>query len=127
MYTASIENRGDAKYFATTRYSSFVLDTEGDGANPIDTLLASLCGCMGHYVRDYLVDHRIAHIGFAIKAEAGVTRDKTHLAGINVRIDLKEVKLDDRQVTELLQFIGNCKVHKILNENPGVTIALVGH
>jgi hypothetical protein len=28
MYKAFIENRGDAKYYATTRHSTFVLDTE---------------------------------------------------------------------------------------------------
>lgn len=127
MYKTSIENRGDSKYYATTRHSSFLLDTEGSGANPIDTLLASLCGCMGHYVRDYLVDHGIAHRGFTVNAEAGVTPDKARLADINVCVDLKEVKLDDRQVTEMLQFIGNCKVYKLLKDAPGVTISLIGH
>jgi len=126
MYKASIENRGDSKYYATTRHAGFVLDTEGNGANPIDTLLASLCSCMGHYVRDYLVDQHICHTGFAIEADAGVTPDKARLAGINVRIDLKDVKLDDRQAAELLTFIEACKVHKILKENPGVAISLTG-
>src|SRR5512143_27905 len=65
MYKASIENKGDSKYYVTTRHAGFVLDTEGNGANPIDTLLASLCGCIGHYVRDYLVDQQIAHSGFS--------------------------------------------------------------
>ena len=61
MFKASIENKGNSECYATTRHSSFVLDTEGNGAHPIDTLLASLCGCMGHYVRDYMVNHQIAH------------------------------------------------------------------
>lgn len=126
MYKASIENRGDSKYYAATRHASFVLDTEGKGANPVDTLLASLCGCLGHYVRDYLVDQRITHSGFAIAAEAGVTPDKARLADIHVRIDLKDAKLDDRQAAELLQFVEACKVHGILKENPGVTISLTG-
>ena len=126
MFKASIENRGDSKYYVTTRHGSFVLDTEGQGANPIDTLLASLCGCMGHYVRDYLADRQIMHDGFAIEAEAGVTPDKARLAVIKVRIDLKEVRLDDRQAAEMLKFIEKCKVHKILHENPGVTVSLKG-
>lgn len=127
MFKASIENRGDSKYYATTRHSGFVLDTEGNGTNPIDTLLASLCGCMGHYVRDYIVDRQIAHSGFSIEAEAGVTPDKAGLAGIKVRIDLKDVKLNDQQAAEMLKFIEKCKVHKILKENPGVTVSLNGH
>lgn len=127
MYQAFIENRGDAKYYATTRHSTFVLDTEGKGANPIDTLLASLCGCIGHYVRDYLVDQQITHHGFSIEAEAGVTPDKARLADINICIDLKDVRLDDQKATGMLKFIERCKVHKILKDDPGVTISLTGH
>jgi uncharacterized OsmC-like protein len=127
MYQASIENKGDSKYYAATRHSSFVLDTEGNGANPIDTLLASLCGCVGHYVRDYLVERRIAHGGFSVNAEAGNASDNASLGGIRINIDLKEVKLDQRQVSELMDFVGNCKVHKILSKNPGVAISLAGH
>ncbi len=124
MFKAFIENKGDSKYYVTTRHASFVLDTEGNGANPIDTLLASLSGCIGHYVKDYLVEHRIAHSGFAIETESGVTPDKTRLSEIKVRIDLKDVNLDDRQVAEMLKFIENCKIHKILKENPGVSVSL---
>lgn len=127
MYKASIENRGDSKYHATTRHSAFVLDTGGEGSNPIDTLLASLCGCIGHYVRDYMVDRQIGHSGFSIDADAGVTQNKAGLAVINVRIDLNEVKLDDRQAAEMLEFVENCKVHKILKINPGVAVSIAGH
>jgi len=126
MYKASVENRGDTRYYATTRHSTFVLDTAGNGANPIDTLLASLCGCVGHYVRDYLVAQRIAHTGFSIDADAGVKPDNARLDGITVSIDLKGVVLDDNQVAELLTAIENCKVHKILCLNPGVTVTLTG-
>jgi uncharacterized OsmC-like protein len=127
MYKAFIENRGDSRHYATTRHDSFVLDTEGNGANPVDTLLASLCGCMGHYVRDYLNGRQIVHSGFAIAAEAGVTPDKGRLSEINVRIDLKDVRLDDRQAAEMLKFVEKCKVRNILKDNPGVTISLAGH
>ena len=126
MYKASVENKGDSKYYATTRHAGFVLDTEGNGANPIDTLLAALCSCMGHYVRDYLVDRQIRQSGFSIAAEAGVTPDKARLAEITVRIDLKDAKLDARQAAEMLKAIESCKVHKILQGNPGVTVSLTG-
>lgn len=125
-YKASIENKGDSKHYATLRHSSFVLDTKGQGAHPIDTLLASLCGCMGHYVRDYMIDHHIIHNGFSIETEAGVIPDKARLADINVRIDLKDVKLNDQQAAGMLKFLEICPVHKILKENPGVTISLTG-
>jgi uncharacterized OsmC-like protein len=124
MYKASIENRGDSRHYAQTRYADFVLDTEGDGANPVDTLLASLCGCLGHYVRDYLVEHRILHSGFTINSEVKVTPDKAQLDKIDVRINLKDVVLTERQAGELLKFVENCKVHSILKANPGVAISL---
>lgn len=124
MFKASIENRGDSRYYATTRHSAFVLDTEGNGANPVDTLLASLCGCLGHYVRDYLVGQQISYCDFAINAEAKVAPDKAGLDEINVLIDLKGVELTDRQSGELLRFVENCKINKILKVNPGVAISL---
>jgi uncharacterized OsmC-like protein len=127
MYKAKVYNKGDSKYHATTRHASLVLDTEGHGANPIDTLLASLCGCLGHYVRDYLIDQQVPHSGFSIDAEAEVTRNRASLAGIKVCIDLNETKLGATQVSEMLKFIENCKVHQILSINPGISVSLVGH
>lgn len=124
MYKAFTENKGDSKHYATTRHSNFVLDTEGKGANPIDTLLASLCGCMGHFVRDYMVAHQITHNGFIIETEADMTAYKT-LGKISVRVDLKDIKLNDTQMEELLKFMENCPVHKILKINPGVNISLI--
>ncbi|BCS55213.1 OsmC family protein [Geobacter sp. SVR] len=125
MFKASIENRGNSKYYATTRHSAFVLDTEGDGANPVDTLLASLCGCLSHYIRDFLVEQRISHNGFTVDSEANITPDKARLGEISVRIDLKGAVLTDRQSADLLEFVENCKVNKILKVNPGVVMKLV--
>lgn len=124
MYMASIENRGDTRSYATTRHASFVLDTNGNGANPVDTLLASLCSCMGHYVRDYLIDHGFGHSGFTIAAEAGVVKESASLAEIQVMIDLGDVKLDGQQAAALFKFVENCKVHRILKEKPGVAVTI---
>jgi len=126
MYKAIVENKGDSKYYASTRHSGFVLDTEGKESNPIDALLASLCACMGHYVRDYLADQRISHNGFSLEAKAGVTPDKTRLAPIDVQIKVKDAKLDDRQISELLKSVEVCKIRKIMNEVPGLAVSLSG-
>lgn len=125
MYKATVENRGEAKYYATTRHASFVLGTEGDGASPIDALLAALCSCMGHYVRDYLLEQQLAPSGFTIVAEAGVTPDKSRLTEIRVRIDLQGIRLDEQQQTALLAIIENCKVHRLLCTDPGVITTLI--
>jgi len=127
MYKAIVENKGDTKYYATTRHSGFVLDTEGRESNPIDALLASLCACMGHYVRDYLADQRIQHNGFSLEAEAGVMPDKARLAPIDVHIKVNEAKLDDRQISGLLKSIEVCKIYKIMKEVPGLSVSLTRH
>lgn len=124
MYKASIENRGDSRSYTVTRHAKFVMDTEGNGANPVDTLLASLCGCLGHYVRDYLIEQQISYGEFAINSDAKVTPDKSRLDKINVLIKLKDAALTGRQSGELLEFLDNCKIHKILKINPGVAITL---
>lgn len=123
MYKASVENRGDSKFYASTRHSSFVLDTEGNGANPVDTLLASLCGCLGHYVRDYLAERNVGNNGFSITAEAGTTVDKALLSGIKVRVDLSGARLDKQQSAELVQHMERCKIHRVLRSGTGVEIS----
>ncbi len=116
MYRASIENRGDTQYHATTKDSAFVLDTAGHGANPVDTLLASLCACVGHYVRDFLHDRGIAYGGFTVDAEATATADQKKLAGITLWIDLQDTQLGDRERVALLAFVERCRVHGTLRE-----------
>jgi uncharacterized OsmC-like protein len=122
MYRASIENKGDSRYHVTTKGGAFVLDTEGNGANPVDTLLASLCGCVGHYVRDYLLDRSLAAPRFTIDAEGSATSDGSMLSTIAVWIDLREVDLDERARSELLSYVERCKVLSTLRA--GCTVEL---
>ncbi len=124
MYRATIENRGDSKSYVTTRHATFVLDTQGDGANPVDTLLASLSGCLGHYVRDFLTERQLDN-SFIINAEAGTTLDKTGLGVINVCVELNDVQLDSEESAALLQFMKNCKVYKVLHPGCEVSISLI--
>ena len=114
MYKASIENKGDTRYFATTRHSAFVMDTEGREANPVDTLLAALCGCLGHYVRDFLRNRGLPSAGFTVAAQAAATADQSRLDSISVQIDLGEVRLQPAEEAGLLAFIERCKVYGTL-------------
>jgi uncharacterized OsmC-like protein len=124
MYAMTIENRGDARYHATSHGYAFVLGPEGAGANPGDTLLAALCGCMGHYVRQFLKERGKAAGGFAIHAEAQSTRDETRLARIDVRIDLGRLPLDERERVELLDRAERCKIHNTLKAAVAVNVSL---
>jgi uncharacterized OsmC-like protein len=126
MYRASIENRGDSKHYATTRHGSFVIDTEGQGANPIDTLLASLCGCLGHQARDYMREQGIASNGFSIMAEAELTENKARLSDIKVCMDLKNTRLDEQRKSELLKYLERCKIHNTLKSNSAIHVSLNG-
>jgi uncharacterized OsmC-like protein len=122
MYSAAITNKGDSRHYASTKDYNFVIDTEGKGAHPIDTLLASLCGCIGHYVRDYMRERRIACEGFTVTAEAEAARDKLRLSDIRVSIDLKGTPLDGHSKVELLKYVEHCKVHNTLKANSSIRI-----
>lgn len=114
MYAVTIENRGDTRYHATSRGYGFVLGPQGAGANPGDTLLAALCGCVGHYVRQYLRERGIASAGFTMEAEAESTPDESRLASIAVWLDLGATPLDDGAKAELVAYVARCKIHNTL-------------
>ena len=124
MYAVTIENRGDARYHATSRGYEFVLGPQGAGANPGDTLLAGLCGCVGHYVRQFLQERRLASSGFSIAAEADSTPDESRLARIAVWIDLGDTSLDEAGRKQLLAAAERCKIHNTLKASCPVTISL---
>ena len=110
MYKATAESLGDSRFLATTRHSSFTMDTQGKGANPGDTLLAGLCGCMGHYVRDFLQDRRVEAGRFEVVAEATATEDQSRLARIVVRVDLGALRLGEAREAEMLARMAKCKL-----------------
>jgi uncharacterized OsmC-like protein len=123
-YTASVENHGDATYVATTRHSTFLMGTDGRGANPIDTLLASLCACVGHYARDYLQEANIPAAGFTVRGGATGTPDGARLAAIDVTIEVKGADLTDGQRAELLRAAEHCKIHNTLKAGCEVRVVL---
>ncbi len=114
MYSASIRNKGDSRHYAATKDYQFIIDTEGQGANPIETLLSGLCGCLGHWTRDYMRGEQIAAKGFGIKADAELTGDRKRLSNIAVSIDVKGLGLDSRHKEALQQHVQNCPVYNTL-------------
>lgn len=124
MYVATIENRGDARYHATSKGYGFVLGPEGQGANPGDTLLVALSGCIGHYVRQFLRERRIPFNGFSLAARGDSTADATRLARIDVRIDLGRLELGERDEAALLAYVERCKIYNTLKAACPVEVAL---
>jgi uncharacterized OsmC-like protein len=124
MYQTTIENWGDSRFLATTRHGSFPMDTKARAPNPGDTLLSGLCGCMGHYVRDYLDGKAIAAPHFTIAAEATATADQSRLAEIKVSIDLGGVRLAASQERELLAAVLRCKLHGTLRQACPISVVV---
>ena len=124
MYAVTMENRGDTRYHATSRGYEFVLGPQGSGANPGDTVLAGLCACLGHYIRQFLQERRLASHGFALRAEAESTADESRLASIHVWIDLRDLPLDEEGRAQLLAAAARCKIHNTLKAACSVNIAL---
>jgi uncharacterized OsmC-like protein len=100
------------------------MDTEGAGANPIDTLLASLASCVGHRLRDFFRDYKIASNGFTVSAEAGLTGDKSKLADIRLAIDLKDTAVGLSEETALMGYVESCKIHCTLSANSRISAVL---
>ncbi len=126
MYSASIENRGDSRHYAVAAEYGFVIDTEGQGAHPVDVLLASLCGCIGHHVREYLRERRLECAEFDVRSEADSTKDGLGLSDIRVKIDLKGAALGDFHRAELLRRAHRCRIHSALKAGSRVEMVLIG-
>jgi uncharacterized OsmC-like protein len=126
MYHASIENRGDSRHYAQTKDASFVIDTEGRGANPIETLLAALCGCLGHWTRNYVSETQLGIKGFAIEAEGELQADRKKLSAIDVAIGLKGLTPSQVQKEGLVRHVENCPVYQTLKAGCPITITVTG-
>jgi uncharacterized OsmC-like protein len=124
MYSALIENRGDARFVARTADYEFVMGTEAGGANPIDTLLAAFAGCLGHQIRDFLQDHKIASKGFAVRTEAALTADNSKLADVRAVIDLKDTPVAQSQEAALMTYVESCKIYRTLSANSRISAVL---
>jgi uncharacterized OsmC-like protein len=124
MYAVTMENRGDTRYHATSRGYEFVVGPQGAGANPGDTLLAGLCACVGHYVRQFLQERKLASHGFTIEAQAESTPDESRLGSIAIWVDLRDLGLDDTSRAQLLASAQRCKLHNTLKAACPVTIAV---
>lgn len=125
MYQAYVENHGDLKFQAVTSDYNFVMALNGEGANPVETLLAGLCGCIGHYVRDFMRERKLSCPSFAVKAEARQTEDKSRLSEIDLWLDMKNGKLEKREEADLLKYVEKCKLHNTLKTACKINLALV--
>ena len=122
MYAVTLENKGDSKYFVTSKDYKFVIDTEGNGVSPLDNLIASLGACVGVYIRYYAAKNTLPFKEFTIKVESEPVAGPPRLGKINVSIIPKDGALDEETKEKLLKFVKNCPVHNTLKNNPDIDI-----
>lgn len=125
MYRVALETRGDSRFYASTKDATLVIDTQGQGANPGDALLAGLCGCVGFYAREYLIkEAKVTSPSFSIDAEAAPTPDGGRLASATVWIDLGGLALDDAQRAALLSHAQKCRLLATLRSGCPIDVQL---
>ena len=122
MFKAKIVNKGDLKYHATTQTSSFDMASDGTAPNPVDTLLASLCACLGHYVGDFLRQEKIAFSEYSVSAESELTEDHVRLADIRVAIEVQNAVWNEAMRSSMLDFITKCYIYNTLKANSRITM-----
>lgn len=126
LYQASAESWGGTRFIATTRHSSFVTDTQGKGANPFDTLLAALCSCMGHYVREHLAARGAPQTAIRVVTVSDTARDASAIEAISVRIEVGAGPLAPEEQAEILARAERCKIYGTLRHACRVDVEVVG-
>lgn len=125
MYRVEVSNKGGSKFTAKSKDYEFMIDTEGGGCTPPDTLLASLGSCVGVYIRKYAEGSKLSIPEFTVTVDGELSKERpVAFKLINVSIDLKGAKIDDRRREALLAFVQNCPVHNTLKQDPEVKIHL---
>lgn len=126
MYKVDIVNSGDSVFKVRSKEYEFAIDTKGKGVTPPDALLASLGSCLGVYIRKYADGAQLGIKDFAITVEGDFCKETpAYFKNINVVIDFKGVKVDERRQKAFYDFIMNCPVHNTLKNNPHVEIRMV--
>jgi uncharacterized OsmC-like protein len=123
MHRASVHNEGDRQYRASTKGGDFLMGEGGVG--PIDALLASLCACVAHHLRDHLAQQGGTCPRLTVTADAGLAPDKLALATIAVRVEVAGRSLSDAQQADLLRQAGRCPIYNTLKQCADVSLGIV--
>ena len=125
MYRAQITHTKDLAFSAELGDFEFVIDAKTTGASPLNVLLASLGSCIGVFIRKYAEGAKLPLDNFSVTVEAEFAKEPPMaFRTINVTIDLKDAKIDDRRRQALLEFIKNCPVHNTLKADPRVEVKI---
>ena len=119
MYSIEIINNGGSQFDVKSKDYEFVIDTEGKGITPPDTLLASIGSCMGVYIRKYFKNTNVIVKDFKIEVRGELSIERPiSFKKIDISIDLHGVEIDEMRRKSLIEFVRNCPVHNTLRSNP---------
>ena len=124
MYKVFMENSGDNRFMATTSDANIAMGLNGGGANPVETMLAGLCGCVGHYVRDFYSGRGIDCPAFTLRCEGRKTPDGKRLGEIDLFLNLKETALTEQNKDALQNHVEKCTIHATLREVCTIRLSL---
>jgi uncharacterized OsmC-like protein len=125
MYKVQISHNQDLAFTAKVGTSELVIDAQGQGWTPLDTLLAGLGSCIGVYIRKYALGSKLDLKNFEINVSAQLSSQSPFsFKQIDVQIDLKDSGLDQRRQSALLEFIKHCPAHNTLKGNPAIEFKL---
>lgn len=124
MYSVQITNDADYLFKVKSKDYEFFVDTKGSGVTPPDALLASIGTCIGVYLRKYAEGSGIDLRGFMVDVKSEFSKDPVCFRTIDIAIDLKGLKLDERRIRAMLAFLKNCPVHNTLKANPEINIQI---
>ena len=88
----SLRHTGGARFSAEARHHRVWLDQPAEdgatdqGMTPAELLLASLGGCVGQYVVQYLGVHGLPSDGLAVRVAAQPTAKQLHLGDFSVEV-----------------------------------------
>lgn len=101
----SLRHTGGARFTAEARHHRVLLDQPTEdgatdqGMSPAELLLASLGGCVGQYVAQYLSLRGLSSSGLTIRVAAQPAAKQLHLGNFQVEVILPG--LSDRQLSTL--------------------------
>jgi len=124
MYKATVTCTDHKTYHATGNHLAFDMGHDAEGASPIDVLLASLCGCISHYVGIFLDREAIAFEAFEVGANCMPSADNIDLGRISVDIHVQAqgAALSASAKEALCSFVTQCRVYRSLGASTRVKI-----
>lgn len=125
MYKVEVAATGGYRFIAKSKDSEIVIDAKPGGMTPPDTLLASLAGCVGVYIRKYADGAKLPIGEFTVTAESDLGSAAPYrFRNINIKVDLKGAVLDEKRKKSMIEFIKNCPIHNTLKGTPSVDISI---